>query len=254
MLSERMAREYWRGLDPLKDHILIGQGLGPEFADQPRQIVGIVGNVLEAGLNSEPDAEVYVPAAQISEATAKLVSSVGPWVWIVRTESAPAKMAQSLRAELEKVCRLQVGHIRTMSDVTNKSLAKLQIATYLISALCILAGLLAVIGVYGILDTSLRQRRKELAVRLALGASSAQVRLLVAFDAAKLVLPGLSTGVGLGWSVARLVARFVVDFKPWNPAVFAAVPLLELLVASLVIWLLLPPVSDSICATALRQE
>ena len=89
MINEAMAKQYWPNGDPLKDRIQIGAGAGPAFAEPPRQVIGIVGDTHDGGLNRDPFPIMYIPIAQMPDAETALNSRVAPLWWIVRSYDRP---------------------------------------------------------------------------------------------------------------------------------------------------------------------
>src|SRR5581483_3619093 len=78
VINQTMARKYWPKGDPMSDRLIIGKGVGPEFEDAPRQIIGIVSDIRDGGLNQDPQPEVYIPQAQVPDGITALNSRIGP--------------------------------------------------------------------------------------------------------------------------------------------------------------------------------
>ncbi|MGH9626312.1 MAG: FtsX-like permease family protein, partial [Bryobacteraceae bacterium] len=115
IVNQALAKQLWPKSDPLEDRIIIGRGVGPEFDSRPKQIVGIVGDVHDGGLNRKPRPNMYVPVSQVTDGETALIARIGPMNWIVRTRGNP----YALRAPIEKALRqtsggLPVAHIETM--------------------------------------------------------------------------------------------------------------------------------------------
>src|SRR5215469_2320149 len=87
--------------DPLADHLIIGKGIGPASEDVPRQIVGIVGDIHDGGLNHDPQPTVYVPLAQIPDNTTAMNSRVGQMMFVARTQGDPRALSRAVEKELE---------------------------------------------------------------------------------------------------------------------------------------------------------
>ena len=90
IINEAMARQYWPKGDPLNDRLVIGRGVMREFADEPeRQIIGVVGDVRDGGLNNDPQPTMYIPQAQVPDAGNALNVRITPMAWVVRTAGEP---------------------------------------------------------------------------------------------------------------------------------------------------------------------
>jgi putative ABC transport system permease protein len=89
IINEAMARQFWRKGDPLNDRVVIGVGMGPVFVEPPRQVIGVVGDTRDGGLNQDPGPTMYIPVAQMPDKVTELNSRIAPLWWIVRTRMEP---------------------------------------------------------------------------------------------------------------------------------------------------------------------
>jgi hypothetical protein len=87
LINQAMAKHFWPKDDPLGQHIVIGKETGPQFAEPARQIIGIVGDIHDGGLNRDPQPLMIVPQAQVPDGMTALMSRIGPVVWLVRTHT-----------------------------------------------------------------------------------------------------------------------------------------------------------------------
>jgi putative ABC transport system permease protein len=119
IINERMAQKYWKDADPLKDRILIGKDTGVnEFNDEPvRQIVGIVSDVREEGLDSKPRPVMYVPQAQLTDAANALFFRLLPMGWVIRTQREPQPLIKTIQDQLEQATGLPVTGVASMDQV-----------------------------------------------------------------------------------------------------------------------------------------
>src|SRR5262249_55857729 len=125
IVNAAFAKKYWPDSDAIGQQMTIGKGLGPEFDDPPRVIVGIVGNVREGGLDQGEPAVMYLPAAQVSDTLVKLGNSVIPMTWMVRTAANPLSLTPSVQREFLAVdSQLAVAHMRTLEQAVGESIAR----------------------------------------------------------------------------------------------------------------------------------
>ena len=227
VITESMAKEYWPKGDALGALITIGKGIGPEFEEPPRQIVGIVGDVHQGALNRPPDQIMYVPLAQVNDAIIALNNRITPMIWVVRTKLPPFSLSADIQRELREASGgLPVAHIRGMQQVVGESIARNDFYMTLLTIFAGVALVLAAIGVYGLMAYSVQQRTQEIGVRMALGASPQQVRRMVVIQGMHLALVGVILGVGSALALTRLMSSLLFGVKPWDPAMIVLVAVL----------------------------
>jgi putative ABC transport system permease protein len=238
IINQAMARRFWSKGDPLGDRIILGRGYGPEFEEPARQIVGVVGDVHDFGLNRNPQAMVYVPMAQVTDGITALAGHVSSLVWIIRTRVEPYSLRSAIENELRQASGgLPVSRVRTMEEIRIQSTAR---ADFNMSLLTIFGGsalLLAAIGIYGLMAYSVQQRTQEIGIRMALGAESSNVRNAVVLQGMRLALIGVVIGIAAAFGLTRLLASFLFGVKAWDPLVFSVVPVLLSVVALFAVWL-----------------
>ena len=197
VINQAMAKQFWPKGDPLADQIIIGKGVGPEFDDPPRQIVGVVSDIRDNGLNNNPGPTMYIPQAQLPDGINALNARLTPLAWIVRTRVEPHTLIPAIQKELSDVSGgLALAPIRTMDEVVSRSTANTDFNTLVLTIFAATALLLAAIGIYGLMAYSVEQRTQEIGIRLALGAESGSVRNMVIFQGMRLALVGVVIGVG----------------------------------------------------------
>ncbi|MGA8102147.1 MAG: ABC transporter permease, partial [Candidatus Acidiferrales bacterium] len=224
VITEAMAKEYWPKGDALGALITIGKGIGPDFEEPPRQIVGIVGDVHQGALNRPPDQLMYVPLAQVNDAIIALNNRITPMIWVVRTKLQPFSLSTDMQRELREASGgLPVAHIRGMQQVVGESTARNDFYMTLLTIFAGVALVLAAIGVYGLMAYSVQQRTQEIGVRMALGASPPQVRRMVVIQGMRLALVGVILGVGSALALTRLMRSLLFGVKPWDPAMIVLV-------------------------------
>ncbi|MGH9742981.1 MAG: ABC transporter permease, partial [Candidatus Acidiferrum sp.] len=236
VINEVMAHQIWPHGDPLNDRLLIGKGMGPNFEDVPRQIVGIVGDVHDAGLNRIPQPSVYLPVSQVPDTITALSAQVYPIAWVVRTRAEPHSLSSAIENELRQASGgLPVGRVRSMDEILVQSTANADFNMLLLTIFGCAALLLAAIGIYGLMAYTVRQRTQEIGIRLALGANSKQVRNMIVMQGMRLALLGVGIGILAALGLSRLIASLLFDVKTWDPVVFTIVPFLLSLVALLAV-------------------
>jgi predicted permease len=227
VINQALAKEYWPKGAALGARISIGKGVGPEFDEPPRQIIGVVADVREGALSRPPDQIMYVPFAQVNDGVIALNNRIIPVTWVVRTKLQPFSLTADIQRELREASGgLPVAHIRSMQQVVGESTARNDFYMTLLTIFAGVALLLAAIGVYGLMAYSVQQRTQEIGVRMALGASPQQVRRMVVVQGMQLALVGVVTGVGSALGLTRLMSSLLYGVKPWDPITIALVAVL----------------------------
>jgi predicted permease len=237
VINEAMAHQYWQNADPLADRIVIGRGVMREFAaETERQIIGVVGDTRDGGLNNDPQPTMYVPQAQLPDAANALNVRLTPMAWVVRTQGEPHAFSQAVQQTLKETVGLPVTDVRSMGEVVSLSTSRSRFNMWLMSVFGAAALLLASIGIYGLMAYSVEQRTQEIGIRLALGARIADVRRMVIVEGGRLALIGVVVGVGAAFALVHFISSItdlLFGVRPSDPLVFVGVPVL-LMVVSLV--------------------
>jgi len=238
VINAAMAKRYWQTGDPLHQRITIGKGLGPEFEDPTREIVGVVADVKENGLDQEPPPIMYLPAAQMSDSLTRLGNSVIPASWIVKTIGSPAGLTARIQKEFLAVdAQLPLSRVRTMEQVVSNSIARQSFNMLLLTIFGAIALLLAAIGIYGLMSYSVEQATHDIGVRMALGAARRDILGLVVARGMTLAGIGLGVGLAAAFAAARLLSKMLFGVRPTDPATYVAVALSLGLVALLACYL-----------------
>ena len=221
VVNQALARRYWpHGEDPVGRRIkLHGEGRSGWST-----IVGVVGDVRGFGLDQPARPELFVPYAQLTDSAGMAI--------VVRSDGDAAALAPSVRAALAEVDATQpIFDVQPMSALIASSLAQRRFALVLMLVFAGVALLLAAVGVYGVMSYSVAQRTQELGIRVALGASTANVLGLVVGDGLRLIAAGLVAGLGGALALTRLIASLLFSVSPTDPATFAVLALLLAAVA-----------------------
>jgi len=255
IINQAMARQYWPKGDPLKDRLQIAPGAGPAFAEPPRQIVGIVGDTHDDGLDRDPMPMMFIPLAQMPDAETALNSRVAPLWWIVRSNVDPHTLVTPITAALREASGgLPVAHVRTMEEIEIRTTSRQRFNMLLLTIFGAAGMLMAGIGVYGVMSYSVQQRTQELGIRMALGAQASTLRNMVIGQGMGLTLVGVVIGIAGAFWLTRFLASFLFGVKAWDPLAFIATPVLLSAVALIAILIPAQRATRVDPMTALRLE
>ena len=220
ILSARTAERFWPGQNPLGRHVTLSM-MSPE----PREVVGVVGEVktgaIDAG-QSDSETAVYAPAAQFAFSGSTLV---------VRTAVPPESLSRAIVEVVRAIDPQQpVLDIQTMERVVEESLGQRPFAMLLLAGFALLALVLASVGIYSVLAYTVRQRVREIGIRMALGAPSAGVLRMVVFEGLKPTLAGVALGLVLAAALVRVMASLLYNVSEHNPGTFTGVAALVIVV------------------------
>ena len=221
IVGETLARQYLSGEHPIgkRLHVNIGPVGGMNV-----EIVGVVGNVKMSSLDTEARPAVFLPHTQLS---------IGLMTYVVRTDTAPMSLANSVAASVHEVDpELPVADVRTLDDVVAATLARPRTVSVLLTAFALMALVLAGVGVYGVMAYSVSQRTQEIGVRMALGATAESVFRLVLGQALRLVVIGVVAGLVVAGLLTRLLETQLYETEPLDPWTFVVTSLVLIAVAT----------------------
>ena len=211
IISETMARQFWPGENP------IGRRLTPSFHDQqgPREIVGIVGDVKGSGLDADAASAMYLPYKQAPR----------PFIsFVARTASSPESMIQPVSRAIYSIDKEQaLTNVQTMEQVLTESLSGRRFNMTLLLTFAGVALVLAAVGVYGVMNYTVTLRRRELGIRMALGAEAKDVLRLVLGQGLMLTLIGVGAGLISAYALTRLMVSLLYGVTATDYATFASV-------------------------------
>lgn len=168
---------------------------------------------------------MYLPQAQVTDGMTAIDIRILPITWAIRTKVEPHSLSAAIMEELRAASGgLPVSRVRSMEQVVGGSTARSDFNTVLLAAFAAIALLLAAVGIYGLLTYSVRQRTREIGIRMALGATQEQVRGAVVVQGMRLALIGAGLGVAIALGMARVMTGLVYGVKTWDPVTFALVP------------------------------
>jgi predicted permease len=234
IINQAMAKKYWPNENPLGATVTIGKGIGPEMEDRPREVVGIVGDVRENGLDQDAPPVLYIPIGQEPNGMAALGNRILPSSWAVRTVGDPAALARAVQQEVLRVDPdLPLARVMAMDRVIGKSIDRQNFTMILLGIFGGVALLLAAIGIYGVMSYTVQQRTHEMGIRIALGAGTGQLLRLVVGQGLLLAGIGVTIGLGASFGVTRVMSSLLYGVKATDAATFAAVTAVLSAVAAL---------------------
>ena len=237
VINETLAQKFFKDQDPLGQRITIGGTLGDgsALADKgPREIVGVVADVRERGLDRDAPPIYYLPVGQEAPGLAAMAVRLLPHSLAVRARpGAMAGLSASLVREVQAVDGMQpVSDVRTMEERVASTLGQRQFQLTLLGGMAALALALAAVGIYGVLAYLVQQRTREMGVRVALGASPAVVFRLVVRQGLVSVLLGAGVGLALAAVLGRVMAASLPDVAGAPLLAYVAAPALLIAVAA----------------------
>jgi putative ABC transport system permease protein len=216
IISQRMAEKYWPDEDPIGKRFRLGF---PDMQLPWVQIVGVVGNTTQTGLDQGESSEFYLSLRQFP-------SPVGMYL-VVRTRMDPAAVVASILTAIQSVASDEPIHdVKLMSERMDESLSGRRFNMNLFSLFAGTALLLSVIGVYGVLSFVVGQRVREVGIRMALGARRWDVLRDVLACGLRLVVPGILIGLAGAWATSRFLRSQLFGITGVDPVTYLACTLL----------------------------
>jgi predicted permease len=238
IINESMAKEFWKTGDPIGEHLVIGRGGMREFATEPdRQIIGVVADSRDNGLNQDPGPKMFVPQGQVPDPVNALNTRISPMAWVIRTRVPPMSLSGQVQDQLRQATGLPVADVRSMDQIVSRSTSREQFNTLLMSVFALSALTLAAIGIYGVMAYAVQQRTREIGVRLALGAEPRVVRTMVVLQGMRLAVFGVILGIGAAFALSRYMRSMLFGVEARDPLVFVGVPVLLAFIALLAVWI-----------------
>lgn len=222
LLSESAVARHFPGEDPIGRRIVLGWTFNG--ARVTGEVVGVVGDVRHGQLRAAADPEIYFPHAQVPLRSMAVT---------LRTAGEPLSLARTVSDAVHEIDPgIAVAQLRSMSDVVDASVATDRFMTRLLTAFSGIALLLAAIGIFGVISYGVAQRRREIGVRMAVGASQRQVLHLIVSGALRLAGGGILIGIAAAVLLARLMRSLLFGVQPFDLATFFSGGLVLLAVAT----------------------
>jgi predicted permease len=211
VVSESMARRFYPDENPIGQSVIMGN------SDKPSEIIGVVGDVRDQGLESKGLPAVYQPAAQ---------APFGGMYFGVRAERDPAQLIAGVRRTMREIdAELPLDAVGTVDQLVETALSSRRFSMLLMAIFAGIALALAVVGVYGVVSYSVTQATREIGIRMALGAQAQNVFGIVLRYAGVLMGAGIAIGVGAALGAGRLLAAQLFEIKATDPATYVLVAL-----------------------------
>ena len=211
LVSETLARRVFGGEDPVGKRVRIGA------MDKPveREIVGVVGDVLPTTFDSDPRPEIFVPMSQ---------SGTGSVTFVARVVGNPRALVPAMRERIWAVDPGQsIYHAAAVEDMVAATLVERRFNLTVVTALSLVALLLASLGVYGLISFDTSRRTHEIGVRMALGARRRDVLAMIVARGVRAALPGVVAGLAGAAAAAQLLRGMLYGVAPVDPLTFVAI-------------------------------
>lgn len=213
IINETMANRYFPGEEPIGKRMHITNG-----PTAFREIVGVVGDVKQYGLNTTTPAQMYEPYLQSPRSSMHLV---------VRAAGEPSGLYSAVRDQVRSLDAEQpIANLQTLDHIVAMSIAPERFSMLLLTIFAGLAFILAAVGIYGLMSYQVGRRTHEIGLRVALGASGADVLKLVVGQGMRLALIGVTLGVIGALALTHLMSTLLFEVNPQDPLVFAVVSML----------------------------
>jgi len=226
IVNQAFAKKFYPNEDPIGNRVKIGATEGAARASYAtREIVGVVGNVRSSNLAQDPVPAYYVPLSQLM---------FGPPTLVVRTAGDPLAVTSAVHKVLSSMDpEASLYGVRSMADYLALDLGRARFQTVLLSCFAGIALLLTAMGVYGVISYAVTQRTNEIGLRMALGASRADVLQMILQHGMLITAAGITVGVVAAAALARLISSLLYNTPPRDPLTYCSVCVVLVLVALL---------------------
>src|SRR5262249_49635663 len=222
IINETMAKKMFPDEDPIGKRITFGQG---DSNSDWYEIVGIVGDVKQYGLDQATPMQTYEPYTQQTSPSMTLVA---------RAAGDPTQLTAAIRNAVLQIDPEQpVANIRTLEQILSTSIAQQRFSALLLGVFATVAMLLAAVGIYGGLSYTVTQRTQEIGIRVALGAARSDLLRLVIGAGMRMTLLGVAAGLAVAFALTRLMTSLLFGLNATDPMTFVVIPLLIVTVALL---------------------
>jgi putative ABC transport system permease protein len=225
VINEYTAQKYWPGESAIGKRIT---RKNPLSSGTPTWItvIGVVKNAVRDDWAAPPHEELFLPYLQHAGEMGHYITLV------VRTKGDPAAMAPAVESGIWQIDRnVTISEVQTMNAVVESANAEARFNMALLAVFATVATVLSVVGIFGVMSYAVTRRRREIGVRVALGARPGEILKLITGEGMVLALCGTATGIGGALGLTRLMAKLLYGVPPVDPLTFVVVPLLLIAVA-----------------------
>ena len=220
IVSEKTAKRFWPNQNPIGRHITLTM-----MTKEPSEVVGVVREVQMGSLDAtaeQTETAVYAPAAEFGFGGSTLV---------IRTAGDPKLLTKAMIGAVQQIDPEQpVLDIQTLDEIVEDSLGQRPLAMLLLAAFALLALVLATVGIYSVLAYTVRQRVREIGIRMALGAPVKGLLRMIVVEGLKPTLIGIVIGLGLAAALVRVMATLLFGVSQHDPGTFSGVALIMIVV------------------------
>ncbi len=217
IVTEAFAKQYFPGEDAVGKRIKPGISTYDDD-DSTREIVGVVGNIRNRSLNTEPKPAYYLPQTQVP---------FSEMIGVVKTTTDPKSLVSAINRELSAMDKdVPMFNVKTMEEYLASSVAAPRFNTTLLSIFAGVALVLTIVGLYGVMSYSVAQRTNEIGIRLALGAQTSDVLALVVKQGLRLIAFGLVIGLIGAYALMRVISGLLFGVNDKDPITFAGAAIL----------------------------
>jgi putative ABC transport system permease protein len=246
LVNRKLAETYWPGESAIGKRLRPGFGGSNPFLE----VVGVVADVKNAGLEAEVGTELYFHYPQVSQSGAPRTMN-----FVARTSGDPAALGPSVRRIVwGRDATLPVSGLQAFDEVMGDAMARARFLTTLLAAFAALALALAAVGTYGVMSYAVTQRGREMGIRMAMGAEAGKVQALVLGEGLKVAAIGLLVGIGGAWGLTGIMESMLFDIGARDPLSFLLGPVVLTLVAIAACWIPARRATRVDPVTVLRQE
>lgn len=234
IVNEAFVKRYLDGQNGLAGRLSVGRGLN----DPPRQVIGVVADTKQSGLDQPASPTVFVPISQLPDRLMAIIRAFTSAHLVVRTSLAPLSLREPIKREIANLDPGQpLSDFSSMEALAARSVAAPRFNMLLLGLFAGLGLLLAGVGIYGVMAHSVAQRTTEIGLRIALGARAADVLRLILSAGLAMAFAGVGAGLLASIALTRLMENQLFGVTPTDPLTFFAIACLLVAVALLACWI-----------------